>query len=98
MWTNQAHTFIATPMSVGWLPWAVISLVYLFPRYRQTHATFGDDSPIPHSYLDRVTSALQSLSMTVQWEPGDLIVLDNLAVLHGRLPYRGKREVFTVMS
>ena len=33
-----------------------------------------------------------------QWHAGDLLVLDNIRVMHGRLPYSGQREMAVVLG
>lgn len=94
-WTNQAHTFLMTPYNVGLLTWLAVSMVYWFPTFRQTHATFGDGSPIPNGHIDQVTKAVRALQEPYNWKPGDALLLDNWAILHGRLPFSGSRALFT---
>jgi alpha-ketoglutarate-dependent taurine dioxygenase len=32
------------------------------------------------------------VAVAFRWEPGDVVVVDNLAVAHARCPYRGARR------
>jgi hypothetical protein len=34
----------------------------------------------------------------VRWEAGDVLLLDNMLVAHGRAPYRGSRRVLVTMA
>lgn len=60
--------------------------------------TYGDGTPIPESDVDAVRVAARGNRVAVPWRPGDLLVVDNMAVLHGREPYTGQRRVVVAMS
>jgi alpha-ketoglutarate-dependent taurine dioxygenase len=30
----------------------------------------------------------------LKWQQGDVIVLDNFSMAHGRMPYKGPREIY----
>jgi len=32
------------------------------------------------------------------WQPGDLLMLDNMLVAHGREPFAGRREILVGMA
>ncbi|CAM5231048.1 hypothetical protein SANTM175S_04757 [Streptomyces antimycoticus] len=36
--------------------------------------------------------------MDVDWHTGDLLLIDNMLVAHGRRPYTGTRRVLVAMS
>ena len=57
------------------------------------HCTFGDGSPIPDSDMDRVRDAIWKNMVFFKWQRGDVLVIDNDSVAHGRMPYRGPRTV-----
>ncbi|WP_143219185.1 TauD/TfdA family dioxygenase [Actinokineospora bangkokensis] len=60
--------------------------------------TYGDGAPIPGSDLDAVRAAADRNRVVVPWRPGDLVVVDNMAVLHGREAYTGPRRVVVAMG
>ena len=63
-----------------------------------THAFYGDGSTIPDEYLDRVRKALWDESVMFPWLQGDVLVLDNHLVAHGRNAYSGPRKILVAMG
>lgn len=61
-------------------------------------ATFGDGSPIPLADLQQVRAAALANAVDVPWCAGDLLVVDNMAAMHGRRAYSGARRVLVAMS
>ncbi|MEU4805372.1 TauD/TfdA family dioxygenase [Actinosynnema sp. NPDC023587] len=61
-------------------------------------ATFGDGSPIPAETLREVRAAIDAETVLPDWRGGDVAVVDNLAVAHGREPFSGSREVYVTMA
>ncbi|ATY13514.1 hypothetical protein CU254_26120 [Amycolatopsis sp. AA4] len=61
-------------------------------------AIFGDGTEIPASYADVVSRTLIDCTVPVNWETGDVLLVDNRAVMHGRLPFSGLREVFVAFA
>jgi alpha-ketoglutarate-dependent taurine dioxygenase len=57
------------------------------------HCTYGDGSPIPLSDMEAVRDAIWKNLRTFRWQRGDVVWLDNRAISHGRMPYRGPRRV-----
>jgi hypothetical protein len=60
--------------------------------------TFADGSPIPDEYVLAVRDQGLRLAVDVAWEQGDVLLIDNLAVAHGRRPFSGSRRVLVAMS
>jgi alpha-ketoglutarate-dependent taurine dioxygenase len=60
--------------------------------------TFADGSPIPAEYVTQVRDRGLALAVDVDWQEGDLLVIDNVLVAHGRRPYTGPRRVLVAMS
>ncbi|EGV66722.1 hypothetical protein PSN45_002654 [Yamadazyma tenuis] len=55
---------------------------------------FGDGTPIPEDFLDYLFEQSIELEYTHKFVDGDLILLDNYSVYHGRNPYvAGDREI-----
>jgi pimeloyl-ACP methyl ester carboxylesterase/alpha-ketoglutarate-dependent taurine dioxygenase len=55
--------------------------------------TYGDGTPIPDADMDAVREAVWKNMVFFRWRKGDVLILDNHAVAHGRMPYRGPRLV-----
>jgi alpha-ketoglutarate-dependent taurine dioxygenase len=61
-------------------------------------ARFGDGAPIPMAIIDAVREAYRAETRTFQWQPGDLVIIDNVLVAHGRRPYTGPRKILFAMA
>jgi alpha-ketoglutarate-dependent taurine dioxygenase len=57
------------------------------------HCTYGDGSPIPDQDMDRVRDAIWKNMVFFRWRAGDVLLIDNFAVAHGRMPYQGPRVI-----
>ncbi len=95
VWFNQAHLFHASnlPPEVREALVALVGEAHL-PR----DARFADGSPIPDALLDEVRAVLDAESVFFPWEPGDVLMLDNMLVAHGRAPFKGPRKVVVAMA
>ncbi|MFF4674598.1 TauD/TfdA family dioxygenase [Streptomyces sp. NPDC001279] len=59
---------------------------------------FADGSPIPDEYIIEVRDKGLEASIDVDWRTGDLMLIDNVLVGHGRRPFTGPRRVLVAMS
>lgn len=57
------------------------------------HVTWADGSEIPDADIDAVRDAIWKNMAIVSWKKGDVVAVDNRSTGHGRLPYRGPRQV-----
>jgi len=55
--------------------------------------TFGDDTPITQPDMAEAIRLSDALSYDLQWQAGDVALVDNFLVMHGRRPFSGKRRV-----
>lgn len=62
------------------------------------HALYGDGCEIPGADLQAVREAYESAKVVFPWSAGDLLVLDNILMLHGRQPFEGERCVLVAMA
>ncbi|OTA95315.1 hypothetical protein M434DRAFT_29002 [Hypoxylon sp. CO27-5] len=58
---------------------------------------YGDGTPIENDYLDLALALAESLQVFVKWQEGDVVLLDNCAVMHSRSPWTGKRTVLAAL-
>lgn len=62
------------------------------------NTTYGDGTPIPDEVVAEIHAAYRAETVMFPWEPGDVMLLDNMAVAHARQPYEGEREVVVMMT
>lgn len=108
VWFNQAHIFhpsYATEFRHlgNWLialaleSWEAFQRVGLPAKSLAQNALFGDGSPIPRATMDTVRRAIWEESVCFPWKKGDVLLLDNLRVAHGRMPFSGRRRILAAM-
>jgi alpha-ketoglutarate-dependent taurine dioxygenase len=59
---------------------------------------YGDGSPIEPETLDALRAAYEAEKVSFAWQEGDLLVVDNLLVAHGRAQFMGPRLTLVAMS
>ena len=95
IWFNQVHLF--HPSSIDRRTRGAMRQMFKdedLPRY----ATYGDGSALEETELLTIRDAFEKESVAVDWRKGDLLVLDNMRISHGRAPYRGARKVLVAMA
>lgn len=55
--------------------------------------TFGDGTPITPNDMASAIQISDALSYDLEWQAGDVALVDNFLVMHGRRPFSGKRRV-----
>ncbi|MEO1648584.1 MAG: TauD/TfdA family dioxygenase [Pseudomonadota bacterium] len=55
--------------------------------------TFGGGEAITQDDMAPAIAAADELTVNCEWQPGDVALVDNYTVMHGRRPYEGKRRV-----
>jgi len=61
---------------------------------------FGYNSPIPKDGLNLITQLSEDFTYDLDWQDGDVVLIDNYRVMHGRRPYKGdrKRQVLVALA
>ena len=62
------------------------------------HQWFEDGTSIQFRDQLRIVQAYWRNAVVLRWQQGDMLVLDNRLVAHGRMPYRGERFILSCMS
>lgn len=91
---NQAHLFHISSLGER----VAAELISSFGRDRLPRdARFGDGSDISAQDLAAVRAAFASAAVDLQWQEGDVLILDNMQVAHGRRAYVGERRVLAAL-
>ena len=77
---------------------AIMELYEGFEDDMPEYATFGDGSAIPLQYLDVIRATTRKLQVTFDWRRGDLLMVDNMLLAHGRMPFSGERKILVAMT
>lgn len=68
----------------------------------QQHAPYntyyGDGSEITQESIELLRSLYQKHSIKIPYQKNDVLLIDNMLVAHGRMPFTGTREVFVTMN
>ena len=59
---------------------------------------YGDGSRIEDSVVESLRDAYRQELVAVPWQEGDVMMLDNMLVAHGRNPFKGPRKILTAMA
>jgi hypothetical protein len=95
LWFNQAHLFHPYQLPTA----SRKALLSAFganglPR----NATFGDGGQIPDITIRHVLEVLSKHTENIDWQDGDLTIIDNMRWMHGRSPFTGVRKVLAAMG
>lgn len=97
VWFNQADQFHPSTH-----PPAVYESLMAFYDGREDlmpqTASFGDGTPMDRALLDEVRRAAGEEMRLFPWQEGDLLMVDNMLVAHGRRPFRGARKILVAMT
>jgi alpha-ketoglutarate-dependent taurine dioxygenase len=91
---NQAHLFHVS--SLG--PQVAEDMMGVYGRDRLPRdAKFGDGGNIGTEDLAAVRTAFASAAVDLLWRQGDVVILDNMQVAHGRRAYVGERRLLAAL-
>jgi hypothetical protein len=93
-WFNQADQFHLAGMATDAAMIAALVPEDLLPQ----SVSFADGSPIPGAFISHIQETGLSLSSDTDWQVGDVLLIDNVAVAHGRRPFTGDRRILVAMS
>ena len=95
VWFNQADQW--HPATLGEETMRELAAIVPADELPQS-VTFADGSPIPDEYVLEIRQKGLALAVDVDWRQGDVLVIDNVAVAHGRRAFAGSRRVLVAMS
>lgn len=95
LWFNQAHLFHPSQLPAATRK----TLVSMFGEGGLPRAAiFGDGGSIPDETIERILEVLKKNTRSIDWQSGDVSIIDNMRWMHGRSPYTGNRKVLAAMG
>jgi alpha-ketoglutarate-dependent taurine dioxygenase len=106
-WQHQAiydHPYTQEPV---WFNHAFFFNKYALPAEVQAsfasdeelpfHTHYGDGSEITQQEIENIRQAYEQATVRFPWAKGDVLLLDNMLMSHGRSPYKGSRQILVSM-
>jgi alpha-ketoglutarate-dependent taurine dioxygenase len=95
VWFNQAHLFHVSNLE----PNVRDGLrSFLEDDELPRNVFYGDGSPLEDAALAEIRAAYDAEMLQFTWRSGDVLLLDNMLVAHGRAPFVGARKVVVAMA
>ncbi|KAJ3060835.1 hypothetical protein HK102_009340, partial [Quaeritorhiza haematococci] len=60
---------------------------------RTKAVVYGDGTPLPADKLERIKAIMDECCVKVDWQVGDVMLVDNWVSMHAREPFVGKRRI-----
>jgi alpha-ketoglutarate-dependent taurine dioxygenase len=92
VWFNQAASLHMNERVLG-PAFAEIARHYAGGKTLPYDIRYGDGSPVTLDDLIPVYEAMERVTVSRPWQQGEILLLDNISVAHGRNPYEGRRDV-----
>ena len=93
MWYNQVHSMHA-------------SFFKAHPSFYQKnlpdnrypfHTTYGDGEELEPEFVQQIRDAGWRSAIGIPWVKGDVLLLDNMQVQHGRIAFEGERKILVAL-
>ncbi|NIG57752.1 TauD/TfdA family dioxygenase [Chitinophaga sp. Cy-1792] len=96
VWFNQANQF--HPSGLPDEIYRGLKLIHSrnkhkFPQY----AYYGNGEEIAEADLKQITDLHFKCAIKFPWQKNDVLMLDNMLMAHGRMPFKGERKVYVSM-
>lgn len=95
VWFNQAHLFHISSLDMS----SRLSLIQELGEVNiPRNASYGNEESFENEILDHIRSVYAEEKVIFKWHKGDIMILDNLLMAHGREAYKGERKVAVAMA
>ncbi|HJS23707.1 MAG TPA: amino acid adenylation domain-containing protein [Pyrinomonadaceae bacterium] len=95
LWFNHAHMFHISNVEAA-------TREALLAQYQEDelprNAFYGDGTPIESSILEEIREIYAQTAVRFYWQRGDILLLDNFLVSHGRESFVGPRKILVTMA
>jgi alpha-ketoglutarate-dependent taurine dioxygenase len=98
LWFNSAHLFRHNPRALGWRRYLLSRLFFARASSRMQDAHYADGGTIDLETLERIQDVLDAHTVSLPWQRGDVLWIDNFLCMHGRAPYRGPRRLLAALT
>lgn len=95
VWFNQAEGF--HPSAAG-IPGSEGLNSNVVEDELRLNAFHGDGSPLALSALEHIREVTRAEARLFSWRAGDILIVDNMLVCHGRMPFEGARRILLAMT
>lgn len=95
VWFNQAHLFHISSLNKEHQE----ALIEMLGKENLTRNSFyGDGSELELDFLEVIRESYEKEKILFSWQKGDILMLDNILMAHGREPYDGPRKIIVAMG
>ncbi|HTU45295.1 MAG TPA: TauD/TfdA family dioxygenase [Bryobacteraceae bacterium] len=95
LWFNHAHLFHISNLQ----PELRESLTGEFQEWDlPRNAFFGDGTSIDEGMLNHIRECYDQAAVCFEWQKNDVLLVDNMAIAHGREPFVGPRKILVVLA
>jgi len=95
LWFNHALVFHVSTL----VPDVRQALTAIYPTEDlPVNSYYGDGSPLEESLLDELRHMVARHQTSFPWARGDVLMIDNMLVAHGRAPFTGPRKILVAMA
>ncbi|MDJ0837612.1 MAG: TauD/TfdA family dioxygenase [Acidobacteriota bacterium] len=95
VWFNQADQF--HPSQLGEDLYEAMMTLYEDERALPIFSEFGDGTPITTEMVRHIKETALQQAVRFPWQRGDLVIIDNMRIMHGRMPFEGDRKILVSM-
>lgn len=97
VWFNQAHLHHHMSLPPA-LRESLLETIEDKEYPLDINARYGDGAPIEVKELSAIHDAFKQSSVRFPWQQGDILLVDNMLIAHGRAPFVGPRRILLAMG
>lgn len=95
VWFNQAEQWHSSSLK----PASRTLFEGMLGKGRLPHdCEYGDGTPLDENELSQIRHALNACKLLFDWQRGDLLMIDNILMMHGREAFTGHRRTLAYLS